>query len=158
MTIINNVPANNLPVISDDMKKLLGNKNDIGTFFSLKDVSNAGKLNFIENILIPGKSFVFPKKCDEIGDRPFQHTWLGIFPWPCHSLIEDGSYCMYCVLFNGGSSGRKIQLVHTSFKTWRDAQRCFRRHPQSKTGIHSKSMDNYKDFLKQVFGKKDPVD
>ena len=71
MTIINNVPANNLPVISDDMKKLLGNKNDIGTFFSLKNVSNAGKLNFIKNILIPGKSFVFPKKCDEIGDRPF---------------------------------------------------------------------------------------
>ena len=65
---------------------------------------------------------------------------------------------MYCVLFNGASSGRKIQLVHTPFKTWSDAQRCFRRHPESQTGIHSKSMDNYKEFLKQVSGKKDPVD
>ena len=63
---------------------------------------------------------------------------------------------MYCVLFNGGSSGRKIQLVHTPFKTWSDAQRCFRRHSESKTGIHSKSMDSYKDFLKQVSGKKNP--
>ena len=65
---------------------------------------------------------------------------------------------MYCVLFNGGSSGRKIQLVHTPFKTWSDDQRCFRRHSESKTGIHSKSMDNYKEFLKQVSGKKDPVE
>ena len=65
---------------------------------------------------------------------------------------------MYCVLFNGGSSGRKIQLVHTPFKTWSDAQRCFRRHSESKTGIHSKSMDNYKEFVKQVFGKKDTVE
>ena len=65
---------------------------------------------------------------------------------------------MYCVLFNGGSSGRKIQLVHTPFKTWSDAQRCFRRHSESKTGIHSKSMDNYQEFLKQISGKKDPVE
>ena len=76
----------------------------------------------------------------------------------CYSLIEDGAYCMYCVLFNGGSSGRKIQLVHTPFKTWSDAQRCFRRHSESKTGIHSKSMDDSKEFLKQVSGKKDPVE
>ena len=62
------------------------------------------------------------------------------------------------VLFNGGSSGRKIQLVHTPFKTWGDAQRCFRRHSESKTGIHIKSMDNYKEFLEQVSGKKDPVE
>ena len=62
------------------------------------------------------------------------------------------------VLFNGGSSGRKIQLVHTPFKTWCDAQHCFRRHSESKTGIHSKSMENYKKFLMQASEKKDPVD
>ena len=64
---------------------------------------------------------------------------------------------MYCVLFNGGSSGRKIQLVHTPFKTWSDAQRCFRRHSESENGIHSKSMDYYQGFLKQISGK-DPVE
>ena len=62
------------------------------------------------------------------------------------------------VLFNGGSSGRKIQLVHTPFKTWSDTQCCFRRHSESKTGIHSKSMDNYKEILKQFSGKKNPVE
>ena len=65
---------------------------------------------------------------------------------------------MYCVLFNGGSSDRKIQLVHTCFKTLGDAQRCFRRHSESITGIHSKSMDNYNEFLKQVSGKNEPLD
>ena len=158
VTVINNLPANNLPVTSDDIKKLLGNRKDVSTFCSLKNVSNADKLTFIRNIFIPGKSFGFPKKSDEKGDRPFQHSWLENFPWLCYSLMEDGAYCMYCVLFNGGSSGRKIQLVHTPFKTWSDAQHCFRKHSESKTGIHSKSMDNYKEFLKQVFGKKDLVE
>ena len=40
---------------------------------------------------------------------------------------------MYCVLFNGGSS-------------------------ESKLGIHSKLVDNYREFLKQVFGEKDPFE
>ena len=56
------LPANNLTAISDDMQKFLGNKKDISTFCSLKNVSNADKLNFIKNIFIPGKSFVFPEK------------------------------------------------------------------------------------------------
>ena len=158
VTVINNLPANNLPVISDDMKKLLGNRKDISTFCSLKNVSNTDKLTFTKNIFTPGKFFVFPKKGDEKSDGPFQHICLEIFPWLCYSLIKDGAYCMYCVLFNGGSSGRKMQLVPTSFKTWSDAQRCFRMHSDSKTGIHSKSMDSYKEFLKQVSGKKDPVE
>ena len=104
------------------MKKLLGNKKDISTFCSLKNVSNADKVTFITNIFITGKSFVFPKKRDEKGDRPFQHSWLEIFPCLCYSLIEDGVVCVYCILFNGGSSGRKIQLVHTAFNTWSDAE------------------------------------
>ena len=81
MTLINNLPANNLPVISDDMKKLLGNKKDISTFCSLKNVSNADKLTFMENIFTLGKSFVFSIKIGEKGDRLFQHSWLEIFPW-----------------------------------------------------------------------------
>ena len=80
MTLINNLPANILPIISDDMKKLLCNKKDSSTFFSLKNVSNTDRLTFIKNIFISGKPFVFPKKIDEEGDRPFQHSWLEIFP------------------------------------------------------------------------------
>ena len=76
----------------------------------------------------------------------------------CYSLIEDGVYCMYCVLFNGGSSGRKIELFHTPFKTWIDVQRCFRKHSESESGIQSQLTDNYNEFLKQVCGKKNPVD
>ena len=62
VTLINSLPDNNLPVISDDMKKLLGNKKDISTLCSLKNISNADKLTFIKNIFLPGKSFVFQRK------------------------------------------------------------------------------------------------
>ena len=50
------------------------------------------------------------------------------------------------------------KVVYTPFKTWIDAQRCFRKHSESNTAIHNKSMHNYQEFLKQVSGKKDPVD
>ena len=40
MTLINNLTANNLPVIFDEMKKLLGNKKDNSTFYSYENVSN----------------------------------------------------------------------------------------------------------------------
>ena len=126
MTLINNLPANILPIISDDMKKLLCNKKDSSTFFSLKNVSNTDRLTFIKNIFISGKPFVFPKKIDEEGDRPFQHSWLEIFPWLCYSLIKDGAYCMYSILFNGDSSGKKIQFVHTPFNTCSDTQCCLK--------------------------------
>ena len=91
-------------------------------------------------------------------DRPIQHSYLEIFPWLCYSLIEDGAYCMYFLWFDGGSFGSKVHLVHPLCKTWSDAQSCFRKHSEWKTGIHSKSMDNYKKFLKQFSEKKDPVD
>ena len=45
LALINNSPANNLLLISDDMKKLLGNKKDIRTFCSLKNTSKADELN-----------------------------------------------------------------------------------------------------------------
>ena len=52
VTLINNLPANNLPVICNDMNKLLGNKKDISTFCSLNNASNADKLTFMKNIFI----------------------------------------------------------------------------------------------------------
>ena len=78
MTVINNLPANNLPVVSDDIKNFFANRKDISTFCSLKNVSNADKLTSIKNIFVPGKSFVFPRKSDEKDDRPFQHSSLEI--------------------------------------------------------------------------------
>ena len=78
MTLIDNLTANNLPVISDDMKMLLGNEKRISTFCSLKNVNNADKLTDMKNTIVVGKLFVFPKKSDEKDDRPFQPSWLEI--------------------------------------------------------------------------------
>ena len=62
------------------MKKLLGNKKDISTFCSLKNVSNANNLTFMKNIFFLGKSFGFPNKSDEKSDRTFQYNWLELLP------------------------------------------------------------------------------
>ena len=141
MTLINNLLANNLPIIFDDMEKWLGNKKGTSTFGSLKNVSNADQLIFTKNIFIPCKSFVFRKKSDDKVDRPFQHS--AIF-----SLNMGHIGCT--VLLNGGSSCRKIKLVNTPFKAWSDVQSCFRRHSESNTGILTKLMNNYKEFVKHV--------
>ena len=98
MTLINNLPVNNLPVVSDNLKKLLGNKKEIKKVCSLKNVSNTGKLNFVKNIFIPGKYFVLQKKSDEKGGKPFQPSLLDIFSWLRYSPINDEAYCMYCVI------------------------------------------------------------
>ena len=113
----------------------------------------------MKKIFIPRKKY-FPKKSGEKADRPFQLSWWKIFSWLCYSLIENEAYCMYCVLFNSDSSGSdwKIQLVRTPFKAWSDAQCCFKRQSESKTGVNSKAMYKYKGFLKHVFRKKCPVD
>ena len=106
VTLIASMPANNFTIASNDMKKLLGNKKCICFFCSLKNVSNADKLTFMKNIFIPGKSLGLLKKIDEKSEKSF-------FIWFCCSSIEDEAYCMHCILFNGGLSERKIQLVHT---------------------------------------------
>ena len=105
VTLINNLLANNLPIIFVDMEKLLSNKKDTSTFGSLKNVSNADKLIFTKNIFIPCKSFVFRKKSDDKVDRPFQHS----------AILSLKMWHIACtVVLNGGSSCRK--LVNTLFK------------------------------------------
>ena len=130
VTLRNNQPANNLSIIYGDMKKFLHNKRNISTFYPLKNVSYINKLNLMEVIFIPDKSFVFPKKSDEKGDRPFQHSCLELLSWLYYCLIQYGAYYMYCVLFMSGSSGKKIRLFHTLFNTRNDVLRCFRRHSE----------------------------
>ena len=71
MTLINNLQVNNLQIVSNNIKKIMGNKKYISTFCSLKSLSNADKLTFMKNIFIPGKSFGLPKESDEKGYKPF---------------------------------------------------------------------------------------
>ena len=71
--------------------------------------------------------------------------------------IEDGSYCLYCVLFAKKSSPRDVQLVHIPYCKRPDAQGCFKRHTKT-NGIDRKSMENYESFLRELSGKQETVD
>lgn len=80
VTLINNSPANTLLLISDEMKKLLGNKKDIRRFCSLKNTSNADKLSLWKISLFPVNILAFQRKVIK-SDSPSHYNWLELFPW-----------------------------------------------------------------------------
>ena len=78
---------------SIDFNKILDCKKDVSTLTKLKNVSNAEKLKLMRSIFVPSKSYVFP-----VTVRHFKYDWLKQYPWLCYSPIEDGAYCLYCVI------------------------------------------------------------
>lgn len=141
---------------SDVARQKCKYKNDVSTFFSLRspnDLSNNEKDALLKNVFRPDKNFVFPKN----NGRPFLHVWLSQYDWLCYSPACEGAYCIYCVLFSDKVVTKETQLVHLPYKTWRDAHGGFRRHVNAEAGIHSKSMKNYGNFLKEMAGQVAPV-
>ena len=66
----------------------------------------------IQNVfIIPDKSFVFPTT-----QRLFLHRWFKLFPWLCYSLVEDGAYCLPCLLFAGKKNTAAKSFIFKPFK------------------------------------------
>ena len=80
------------------IESILKGERDVSTYKKLifQSTTDAEKYEMIQNVFIPGKSFVFPKT-----QRLFLHRWFKLFPWLCYSLVEDGAYCLPCLLFAG---------------------------------------------------------
>ena len=133
------------------LEKIFGYKKDVSILTKLINLSNAEKLNILTSVFVPSKSYVFP-----VTVRLFKYDWLEQYPWLCYSPIEDGAYCLSCVLFASKSSSRDVQLVHIPYCKWHDVQCCFKRHTKA-NGIHKKSMENYESFLIELSGKQEPV-
>ena len=98
VTLINNSPANTLLLISDEMKKLLGNKKDIRRFCSLKNTSNADKLSLWKISLFPVNILAFQRKVIK-SDSPSHYNWLELFPWLSYFFYwRWGILCVLCLI------------------------------------------------------------
>ena len=67
----------------------------------------------LNNVFSHTKNYVFPR-LSEKNKRTFKYEWLDLFPWVCYLALEDGAYCLSCVLFGHrvpGKSSRITKLV-----------------------------------------------
>ena len=62
-------------------------------------------------------------------ERNFVFSWINTFPWLCYSRIEDGAYCLQCVLFGTTYPGKKLpNFFSKTYRDWRHALTSFRSH------------------------------
>ena len=106
-------------------ESILKGKRDVSTYkkFIFQSTTDAEKYEMIQNVFIPDKSFVFPKT-----QRLFLHRWFKLFPWLCYSLVEDGAYCLPCLLFARKKNTAAKSFILKPFKHWPDGMGAFKRH------------------------------
>ena len=94
-------------------ESILKGKRDVSTYkkFIFQSTTDAEKYEMIQNVFIPDKSFVFPTT-----QRLFLHRWFKLFPWLCYSLVEDGAYCLPCLLFAGKKNTAAKSFIFKPFK------------------------------------------
>ena len=132
------------------IESILKGKRDVSTYkkFIFQSTTDAEKYEMIQNVFIPDKSFVFPKT-----QRLFLHRWFKLFPWLCYSLVEDGAYCLPCLLFAGKKNTAAKSFIFKPFKHWPDGMGAFKRHIDPEHGVHNKCMFGYDQLLSRLKGK-----
>lgn len=76
-----------------------GDDFDVGSFVEqalLGSVSAADKFLLLKNHFVPRNDFVFLVNA---GQRVFQRSWFSGRPWLVYSRVDNGGYCLPCVLF-----------------------------------------------------------
>ena len=107
------------------IESILKGKRDVSTYkkFIFQSTTDAEKYEMIQNVFIPDKSFVFPTT-----QRLFLHRWFKLFPWLCYSLVEDGAYCLPCLLFACKKNTAAKSFIFKPFKHWPDVMGALKRH------------------------------
>ena len=137
------------------IESILKGKRDVSTYkqFIFQMTTVAGKYDMIQNVFIPDKRFVFPTT-----QRLFLHRWFKLFPWLRYSLIEDGAYCLPCLLFAGKKNTAAKYFIFKSFKHWPDGMGAFKRHIDPEHGVHNKCMFDYDQLISRLKGKSVSID
>ena len=137
------------------IESILKGKRDVSTYkkFIFQSTTDAEKYEMIQNVFIPDKSFVFPKT-----QRLFLHRWFKLFPWLCYSLVEDGAYCLPCLLFAGKKNTAAKSFIFKPFKHWPDGMGAFKRHIDPEHGVHNKCMFDYDQLISRLKGKSVSID
>ncbi len=101
----------------------------------------------------------------EKNKRTFKYEWLDLFPWLCYSALEDGAYCLSCVIFGHrfpGKSSRITRVVSFPFRYWNDAMSTFKRHAGNNTGgemgLHACTFPILTALLSQKSGVTQPIE
>ena len=103
-------PTDTQSSLSDDM--------DIAHFVN-KVLSDDTKMKVINHVQQPKSTHRFRQSSFGKQKRSFQHQWLSKYKYLVYSKVQDGAYCLPCVLFAVGSD--KGSLCQTPFKDWKDA-------------------------------------
>ena len=136
-------------------ESILKGKRDVSTYkkFIFQSTTDAEKYEMIQNVFIPDKSFVFPKT-----QRLFLHRWFKLFPWLCYSLVEDGAYCLLCLLLAGKKNTAAKYFIFKPFKHWPDGMGAFKRHIDPEHDVHNKCMFHYDQLISRLKGKSVSID
>ena len=124
-SISNFIDENNMIDVSCYVELVLNEKDKL---------SDKVKSHLIEHVYVPPQDFPFP-----VSKRKFRYEWLKLFPWLCYSKINDGAYCLPCVLFSNKKSNIQ-NLVLKPFKAWQKGVSYFVRHANSNNGVHKQAM------------------
>ena len=126
-------PSSDMPS-SFLIESILKGKRDVSTYkkFIFQSTTDTEKYEMIENVFFPDKSFVFPTS------QCLLHKWFKLFPLLCYSLVEDGAYCLPCLLFTGKKNTGAKSFIFEPFKHWPDGMGAFKRHIDPNHGVHNK--------------------
>ena len=78
---------------------------------------------------------------------------LNVFPWLCYSLVEDGAYCLPCLLFAGKKNTAVKSFISKPFKHLPDGMGAFKRHIDPEHDVHNKYMFNYDQLISYLKGR-----
>jgi len=118
------------------------------------------KIDILKNLWVPDPNYKFPKS----GNRNlrFQINWTYEFCWLRYSKIQDGDFCLTCILFapsDGlGKGGHQIpgKLVTEKYNNWKKAKDLFKDHKNNH--YHKLSQIKFDSFLAIRNKKIEPID
>ena len=105
----------------------------------------------IKNVFIPDSSFDFPAHEDYKKSRRFQFKWLQDYkPWLAYSKVEDGGFCLACVLFAKPQGNVDTgALVTKPLCIFNKANELLRKH-STQTKYHTDAMSNMYSIIAQL--------
>jgi len=76
------------------------NLHDIASFVVSRSLNSSEITACLKNAYIPPPSYDFPISIEGKRKRKFQYKYLLSFPWLAYSVIKQGAYCKWCVVFS----------------------------------------------------------
>lgn len=89
----------------------------------------------------------------------YKYEWLKMYNWLAYSAIEDGAYCLPCVLFGrevGVNAAKLDRLMNNPIKIWTSALTKFKKH-ETLSEVHKAAVVMAQDFRKSMESKSVPV-